>query len=154
MSGNKCVIDWRRFGSSYHPSEQAPLQGPTISIDLPTRGLELSTISLWCNGPEWLKRNQLMNKYEHEMEPEQKGACRRSMIHNLVTTQYARIGELVKCEDYCSISCLYWVTAYLPRAVHLQLLSTRDPHTSRDYESIRVMDLWGTVYLGCWQEFL
>ena len=99
--------------------------GKDNPADIPSRGLtplELSVNQLWRNGPEWLKTNiAFQEKQELFVMPEECATelrAKSQTAHNLLIAEtLSKLGEIMRCEDYNTLSRLLRVTTYLLRAV-------------------------------------
>jgi hypothetical protein len=101
--------------------------GKDNPADVPSRGLtplELSVNLLWHNGTEWLSgvvanREPQANEMPEECMTEMKVADQR-LIHGLLTNSSTIcLHQIMKCEDYSSLSRLFRVTAIVLKFVRL-----------------------------------
>ncbi len=107
--------------------------------DLPSRGvspLELLVNPLWQNGPYWLRDVEVNSRQRLSM-PE---GCfaelkirDRSLVHGLlVTKEPTGLGQIMRCEDFSSLTRLLAVTARLLKFV--RILRNKVHHESGDQQ--------------------
>ena len=112
--------------------------GKDNPADVPSRGLtplELSVNLLWRNGPKWLSegagdREQPADEMPEECIAEMKAADRK-LIHSLLANDSTTgLQQIMKCEDYSSLSKLLRVTAIVLKFVRLLMSKVK----SADHE--------------------
>ena len=124
--------------------------------DIPSRGTtfsELSKSHLWLSSPDWLLASRSFPDEEvgddtevpEECHPEMKT---KKVAHTMVATQDhgARIGRLVSCENFSSLSRLLRVTALVLKFTRLLIQKVKRPeHRDTMYsqsDSERARLLW------------
>lgn len=113
--------------------------GQDNPADIPSRGLTLPEYEVWLHGPIWLKTKNVEDEtHTHTDFPDECLKEQKKDIHELLTTQYYGISNLIDVERYSDIDHLLRVTTYVQVFIYkLQKLTV-----SNSQLLVRVETLW------------
>ena len=139
---NRAVEIWKLLP----PDSWMHCSGRDNPADIPSRGhtpKQLVDSQLWMNGPDWLKTGELSSHVDLEMPEECRVEMKVDKTHELLTTaEPSEIGQIMKEENFSSLSHLFAVTAIVLKFCRLLINKIQRKEGAAKDDLIQAEALW------------